>query len=699
MSQENLEQLLLKGAELPNNANLNAIYKALEKNPDSVKECKDALNLLFEKFDPDTLNITVANFIIGLCAFPIENTPQLRLLLTAAIKLLLPPYLDRPAVIKALGLRDANLPPSNIIGRFRKLSAMKNGQIVFLNSSSRWGSIGNIDTIGGTVVVNQFGASGSAGNVPLDLVLVTGILLTSGLDILKVADRSGRTKMTSNEFRTIVNAKSVVPLTDAHMQQMARAGVGSVMSEEDFEVWWNNTTAASGPAKRRSCDGRSLQEISLLLDSEDANAELSDDEVQKFAVFFKNLKNEVIKRELKRLAEVMVKVSGRGTAEQFAVMFSSLQTKCPFWPADPIRAPHEGLSVWSELAAKDITVLGALTKDVFGTSYIAALSMRLPQKALNGVTVLADMDELDELIAEQHSCSADLAMWIWKNRKKGAEKLTRHLNIDNVIRALSQEGLPKAWTSGLRELRNLLMDNADFQKFMIKLAGDPMKITATLQAALFLTSGERQSLIVKLARSSKELQSHLEQGAGEKILKAGMSEEEIKRSNAEQNANEPAFTSNQSHRRLMQELDDIIKIHQPENRAALSAARAHGDFRENAEFDAAKERRNFLSRRRNELEQELMFVQPIDMRKVKVADVAVIGSKITLKYKDGAEEVYYLLGAWDGNPEKNYLSYKTRLGQVIYNQKKGAELSLPNGKKAVIADIAALDEAVFKDMD
>ena len=699
MSQETVEQLLLKGAELPNNANLNAIYKALEKNPDSVKECKDALNLLFEKFDPDALNITLANFIISICSFPVESSAQLRLLLTSAIKLLLPPYLDRPAVIKALGLRDANLPPSNIIGRFRKLSAMKNGQIVFLNSSSRWGSIGNIDTIGGTVVVNQFGASGSSGNVPLDLVLVTGVLLTSGLDILKVADRSGRTKMTSNEFRAIVTAKSAVPLTDAHMQQMARAGVAAVMSPEEFETWWSNTAAAAAPAKRRSCDGRTLQEISMLLDGEDASVPLSDEEAQKFAVFFNNLKNDVIKRELKRLAEVTVKVSSRGTAEQFSLMFSALQSKCPFWPADPIRAPHEGIAVWSELAAKDIAVLGALTRDIFGTSYIAALSMRLPQKALTGVAVLADVDELDELIAEQHSCSADLSMWIWKNRKKGSQKLTHHLNIDNVIRALSQEGLPKAWTNGLRELRNLLMDNAEFQKFMIQLAGDPMKITTTLQAALFLTSGERQSLIVKLARSSKELQSHLEKGAGEKILKAGMSEEEIKRSNQQQSANEPSYTSNQSHRKLMQELDDIIKIHQPENRAALSAARAHGDFRENAEFDAAKERRNFLSHRRSELEQELMFVQPIDIRKVKVGDVAVIGSKITLKYNDGAEEIYYLLGAWDGNPEKNYISYKTRLGQVIYNQKKGAELSLPNGKKAVLADVCAPEEAVLADMD
>lgn len=701
MSQENIEQLLLKGAELPNNANLNAIYKVFEANPDSVRENKDALNLLFEGFNPDSLNISIANFIIAICAFPVDNTAQLRLLLTAAVKLLLPPYLDRPAVLKALGLRDANIPPSNVIGRFRKLSALKNGQIVFLNSSSRWGSIGNIDTIAGTVVVNQFGASGSAGNVPLDLVLVTGALLNSGLEILKIADSSGRTKMTSSEFRAIAVKKAVIPLTEAHMQQMARAGVGAKMTPEEFENWWNNTSAVSAaPAKRRSCEGRSLQEIIILLDGEDSSVKFTDEEAQKFSVFFSNLKNEVINRELKRLAEVLVKVSGRGSAEQLSCMLSPLQAKCPFWPADPIRAPHAGLAVWSELAAKDIAVLAALTKDVFGTSYIAALSMRLPQKALTGVAALADMEELDELITEQHFCSADLSVWIWKNRKKGAEKLTKHLHIDNLIRALSQEGLPKAWTGGLRELRNLLMDNADFHKFLVQLAGDPLKITASLQAALFLSSGERQSLVVKLARSSKELQSHLEKGAGEKILKAGMSEEEIKRSNQMQSENEPSYTSMQSHRKLMQELDDIIKIHQPENREALKAARAHGDFRENAEFDAAKERRNFLTRRRSELERELMTVQTVDMHAVKVGDTAVIGSKVTLQYENSDKtETYYLLGAWDGNPEKNYLSYKTRLGQVINNQKKGTLLDLPNGKKAVLAEVAPLDEAVFKDMD
>lgn len=700
MSQENIEKLLLKGAELPNNANLNAVYKAFEANPESVKENKEALNLFFDSFEPAELNITVANFIIAVAAFPIENSSQIRALLTAAVKILLPPYMDRPAVIKALGLRDANLPPSNIIGRFRKLTALKNGLIVFLNSSARWGSIGNINTDAGTVVVNQFGAAGSAGNVPLDLVLVTGSLLNSGIEILKMADKSGRTKMTSAEFRACAVKKAVTALSEGHMQQMARAGVASQMSEEEFDAWWkNNDDASAGPATRRSCDGRSLHEMLILLTNEGEKEKFTEDEIAKFVKFFTNIREEVINNDIKRMAEVLVRISGRSTAEQLGQILHCISKKCAFWPADPLHASCEELSVWSELAAKDIAAIGKMTKDMFNSYYIASLAMRLPQKALSGVASLADVEELDELIVEQHFCSADLSAWIWKNRKKGAEKLTRHLNIDNIIRALSQVGLHKAWTPGLRELRNLLMDNADFQKFIITLADDPTKLTSSLQTAFFLTSGERQSLMVKLAASSKALKAHLEQGAGAKILTAGMSEREIQRNNERQAENEPSYTSLQSHRRLIQELDDIINIHQPENREALKAARAHGDFRENAEFDAAKERRNFLSRRRGELEQELQFVQTIDMRKVAVSDIAVIGSKVTLEHEDGKKEVYYLLGAWDGNPEKSYLSYKTRLGQIIYNQKKGSELELPNGKKAVLADVAALDEAVFADMD
>ena len=45
---------------------------------------------------------------------------------------------------------------------------------------------------------------------------------------------------------------------------------------------------------------------------------------------------------------------------------------------------------------------------------------------------------------------------------------------------------------------------------------------------------------------------------------------------------------------LRGELERIKKIDRPENIKAIEEARAHGDLSENAEFDAAKVRQQFL---------------------------------------------------------------------------------------------------------
>ena len=162
---------------------------------------------------------------------------------------------------------------------------------------------------------------------------------------------------------------------------------------------------------------------------------------------------------------------------------------------------------------------------------------------------------------------------------------------------------------------------------------------------------------------------------------------------------EAIYTSLASHRRLTQELHDIINIHQPENREALKTARAHGDFRENAEFDAAKERRNFLTRRRSELERDLARINALDFSTIQPSQYVDLGVTVTLAVSGGSDEVYYFLGAWDGDPEKNYLSYKTKLGEVLRHHQIGDNVTLPDGRAASIKAIDALPEAVLKDME
>jgi transcription elongation GreA/GreB family factor len=161
---------------------------------------------------------------------------------------------------------------------------------------------------------------------------------------------------------------------------------------------------------------------------------------------------------------------------------------------------------------------------------------------------------------------------------------------------------------------------------------------------------------------------------------------------------QPMMTSIKSHKRLIQELKDILNIHIPENRTALKVARAHGDFRENAEYDAAKERRNFLANRRAELENDIMMIQPIDLRKISVEDQVVVGCQIDLEYDSGKVETIYLLGAWDGNPDKNWISYKTRMGEVLMGQKVNAQLKLPNGSECTIREISSLPKEIAEEL-
>ena len=84
------------------------------------------------------------------------------------------------------------------------------------------------------------------------------------------------------------------------------------------------------------------------------------------------------------------------------------------------------------------------------------------------------------------------------------------------------------------------------------------------------------------------------------------------------------------------------------------------------------------------------------MRTIRVDDTAVIGSEIELRYEDGEVEVYQLLGAWDGDPERKY---RTRLGQAVLNRKTGEEIEVPGGRKCVLAAVRPLSEAIIAELD
>lgn len=703
MDQARLDELVMAAAEKPSTRHLEELFTALRGNKDGVtSEIANKLAILWESWNLENLESAQANFCVEIAAIGHPANAVFRNVLGEAIKALLPHYLKGLPFLRALGLRDDSTPIHEIVWRFRKLFVLKNGTILFRGGN--WGVAGSPDSLSGSLPVSPYGGRGNSSAVPMENILKEAVMLSPGLELNRLTDPTKAAALSSADFRTLVKRRAISNVSDGQLKAMALSSAGKNMTPEGFETWWNadaTPAAAARPAgTRRASSGRSLAEIELLLDKEDATGAglFTADEVAELTAFFTNLKQETARHEALALAKVITKLRKRTKPADLAGMLLPLREKAPFWPASPGRASLEQLAVWGDVPARDLEDLALATSAIFEETYLAECALRLPLKSLNAVCGAVSPETLSDTLSALKSCGSDLLLWIWKNRKKLDDELLLLVNIENVVRSLSQEKLPKAWGAAQRELRTQLLDKADFQKQMIlSSSDDAMSVAAALQGALFLSPGERQSLLVKLARHSDNLRDYIENGAGQRILNAGLTAADKKVEVP--TANEPNYTSLKSHERLLQELDDIINKFIPENREALKVARAHGDFRENAEFDAAKERRNFLSHRRSELERELTRIQPVTFRNLKVEDTAVIGSRVELADDEGESTVFYLLGAWDGNPEKNYLSYRTRLGQAIFGHKLGECITMPNGSERKIVAVSALPEDVLAEME
>ena len=692
MEEIKLEDLFVGAAEDNSAPLLETLIKKLEKENINEGDISTNIQFLLESWGDDVSGARAA-CCLALAEAGYADTPIFRKALGDAIKVLLPPFLNKTGFVRALGLRENSITPQAIACRYRNMIKLKNGTIVFLPSSSRWGTVTNIDGFSGSVAITALSGGGSYA-MPLPIVLSEVKMFASGADTLKLAGFDRRTNFTATDYRELAGKKSLNPLKDEEIKIIAHNSlVPGVMAGNDFEVWWSRGAgAAVSSGKRKPSGGRSIQEMHILLSEDASSGPFDESDIAGFISFFTKLKAEAAERESVLLAESLSIIVPRVSEDGLRRIVEPLKGKAPFWPLALNNLNIGSLNMWGDVPVKHMENLSLATKLLFPPEYLAQYALRLPLRCLNVFCAITDDHLLTEAVKRTRICSCDILLWIWKNRKTHSDELNQEVNFINTVQALSVEDLPKNWTSSQRELRKHLLDKPEFQKTLIENAcNDVGVITSALQKSCFFMPGEQQSLLVKLARHSKEIRDHLENGAGQKLLSA-----EKRETHQPVQHSGPTITSVRSHSQMLKELYDIINVHMPENRESLKTARAHGDFRENAEFDAAKERRNFLSRRRSEIERDILNTQPVDFRNVSLDGSAIIGSTVKVQHESGSDEVFYLVGAWDGNPEKNWISYKTRLGEALLGRTPEEKILLPNGSSCVIKEISELPEDIVK---
>jgi len=119
------------------------------------------------------------------------------------------------------------------------------------------------------------------------------------------------------------------------------------------------------------------------------------------------------------------------------------------------------------------------------------------------------------------------------------------------------------------------------------------------------------------------------------------------------------------------EIDNIKNVELETNKKDLADAKAKGDLKENAEYQAAKERKQFLEHTLSKLQEELGRAVIFDPTTITTAIVS-FATEVTLHDNiENKDAVYTILGPWESDPDNNIISYMSPFGNAILDKKVG----------------------------
>ncbi len=138
--------------------------------------------------------------------------------------------------------------------------------------------------------------------------------------------------------------------------------------------------------------------------------------------------------------------------------------------------------------------------------------------------------------------------------------------------------------------------------------------------------------------------------------------------------------------RILKKFED--EIHQLEKELKtelpkeIKRARELGDLRENAEYQAAKERQRLVESRISMLQKRVSEISLMNLDKIP-KDKVGFGSTVTLKDAQGQTIVYQLVMPEDADPDHGMISTASPIGRALVNKEEGDEVNVtaPNGSR------------------
>ncbi len=150
-------------------------------------------------------------------------------------------------------------------------------------------------------------------------------------------------------------------------------------------------------------------------------------------------------------------------------------------------------------------------------------------------------------------------------------------------------------------------------------------------------------------------------------------------------AEQKTIYTKEGFQKLIDELEYLKTVRRNEVKEMLKEARAFGDLSENSEYDEARDQQAKCESRIAEL--EYLIKNGVIMSEEEAnKNIVSIGSTVTLRYKDGKEVTYYLVGSNEVDPLNKKISDLSPIGMAVIGKTKGdtVTISAPAGDKEAV---------------
>jgi transcription elongation factor GreA len=154
---------------------------------------------------------------------------------------------------------------------------------------------------------------------------------------------------------------------------------------------------------------------------------------------------------------------------------------------------------------------------------------------------------------------------------------------------------------------------------------------------------------------------------------------------------EQAHLSRDAHERLSQELAERTTSRRREISHRIEEAREHGDIKENADYDAAKNEQGHNEARIRQIEAILRDAVIVEQGAAEVVEPGVL---VELRHEGDDDTLIYLVGSIEERHDKyDVLSTSSPLGQALIGAKPGATVNYQGPRRELSVVVVSVRPA------